>query len=99
MSKTDQIEEAKVVREDPVAKLYRDLRTAGDGPDKTAARKLVAGMTQRPWEQLPPGLKSAIRADIGRFVDDKKTIENMFEAGYSATLVRRALRDLGKGSL
>ncbi|TDW27931.1 hypothetical protein EV128_110296 [Rhizobium azibense] len=70
MSKTDQIEEAKVVREDPVAKLYRDLRTAGDGPDKTLARKLVAGMTQRPWEQLPPGLKSAIRADIGRFVDD-----------------------------
>lgn len=94
--KTDQIEEAKASREDPVAKLYRDLRSDQEGPAKLDARKQVAGMTQRPWEQLPPGLKSAIRTDIGRLNAAGKTIEDIVAAGYSGTIANRALRDLGK---
>jgi hypothetical protein len=53
-------------------------------------------MTQRPWEQLPPLLKSAIRTDIGRLIGQKKTIDEIVAAGYSVSLARRAARDLGR---
>jgi hypothetical protein len=82
--------------EDPVDALCRALRAETDGAEKKAAREQAGAMTQRPWEQLPPILKSAIRTDIGRLIRQKKTIDEIVAAGYSVSLARRAARDLGR---
>ncbi|PLU60726.1 hypothetical protein BMJ24_10230, partial [Sinorhizobium medicae] len=48
------------------------------------------------WPQLPSRLRSAVRSDISRLLDNGKTRAQIIEAGYSAGVVNQALRDLGR---
>ncbi|PLU11117.1 hypothetical protein BMJ31_30145, partial [Sinorhizobium medicae] len=41
-------------------------------------------------------LRSAVRSDISRLLDNGKTRAQIIEAGYSAGVVNQALRDLGR---
>ncbi len=81
---------------DPAEEICQALFAADEGTKKDAARKAVGGMTQRPWQQLPSRLRSAIRSDVGRLVDQKKTREQIVALGYSVEILGQALRDLGK---
>lgn len=82
-------------RVDPVGELCAILTEPGENEAKVAARKTVGAMTQRPWEQLPSAIKSAIRADFAGMLNASKSRDDMLAAGYSAVIVERALRDLG----
>lgn len=81
---------------DPAEEICQALFATDEGTKKDAARKAVGGMTQRPWQQLPSRLRSAIRSDIGRLADQKKTREQIVAFGYSVEILGQALRDLGK---
>ncbi len=81
---------------DPAEEICRALFATDEGAKKEVARKAVGGMTQRPWQQLPSRLRSAIRCDVGRLVDQKKTREDIVALGYSVEILGQALRDLGK---
>lgn len=82
-------------RVDPVGDLCAILAEPGENETKAAARKTVGAMTQRPWEQLPSAIKSAIRADFAGMLDANKSRDDMIAAGYSPAIVERALRELG----
>ncbi|MGZ2438249.1 hypothetical protein [Sinorhizobium medicae] len=81
---------------DPQEEICRALFSDGESVQKTAARKTVGAMTQRPWQQLPSRLRTAIRCDVGRLVDAKKTREQIVALGYSVEILGQALRDIGK---
>lgn len=81
---------------DPAEEICRALFATDEGTKKDVARKAVGGMTQRPWQQLPSRLRSAIRCDVGRLVDQKKMREDIVALGYSVEILGQALRDLGK---
>ncbi|ANK73606.1 hypothetical protein FA04_13845 [Ensifer adhaerens] len=81
---------------DPVEEICQALFATEEGAKKEAARKAVGGMTQRPWQQLPSRLRSAIRSDVGHLADQKKTREQIVALGYSTEILGQALRDLGK---
>lgn len=71
---------------------------AGDPVDALAdARRVAGAMDQRPWEQLPARLKSAIRADIRRLIESGADESGLRTAGYSSGISRAARRDLGLG--
>lgn len=71
---------------------------AGDPVEALAdARRVAGAMDQRPWEQLPGRLKSAIRADIRRLMDGGADEAGIHAAGYSSRISRAARRDLGLG--
>lgn len=75
-----------------------DALHAGDNPAALSdARKVVGAMDQRPWEQLPSRLKSAIRLDIRRLIDGGADEAILQAEGYSPRIVRSAKRDLGLG--
>lgn len=81
---------------DPQEEICQALFSDGESAQKTAARKTVGAMTQRPWQQLPSRLRTAIRCDVGRLADAKKTREQVVALGYSVEIIGQALRDLGK---
>lgn len=81
----------------PLDAIIASLRTGEPADALADARKLVGGMDQRPWEQLPPGVKSAIRADIRRLIETGADETALRAAGYAAGIVRAARRDLGLG--
>lgn len=81
----------------PIDALVAALRT-GEPPEAlTDARRVVGSMDQRPWEQLPSSVKSAIRTDIRRMIDGGSDDAALRAAGYSGSIVRAARRDLGLG--
>lgn len=80
----------------PIEDICQALFETEESAKKNAARKTVGAMTQRPWQQLPSRLRSAIRCDVGRLVDQKKTREDIVALGYSVEILGQALRDLGK---
>ncbi|MEI2299337.1 hypothetical protein [Ensifer sp. MJa1] len=84
------------VKVDPAEEICQALFATDEGAKKEAARKAVGGMMQRPWQQLPSRLRSAIRSDVGRLADQKKTREQIVALGYSVEILGQALRDLGK---
>lgn len=81
---------------DPAEEICQALFVTDEGAKKDAARKTVGAMTQRPWQQLPSRLRSAIRSDVGHLVDQKKTREQIVALGYSVEILGQALRDLGR---
>lgn len=80
----------------PIEDTCQALFAVEESPKKNAARKTVGAMTQRPWQQLPSRLRSAIRSDVGRLADQRKTREEIVALGYSVEILGQALRDLGK---
>lgn len=80
----------------PIEDICQALFEAEESTKKTAARKTVGAMTQRPWQQLPSRLRSAIRSDVGHLADQKKTREQIVALGYSVEILGQALRDLGR---
>lgn len=69
---------------------------AGEEGDALAdARRVAGAMDQRPWEQLPARLKSAIRADVRRLVDGGADSAALSAVGYTARIAYHARRDLG----
>ena len=80
----------------PQEEICQALFSDGESAQKTAARKTVGAMTQRPWQQLPSRLRTAIRCDVGRLADAKKTREQIVALGYSVEILGQVLRDLGK---
>jgi len=92
----EQVAPAAEAKVDPAEEICQALFATDEGGKKDAARKAVGGMTQRPWQQLPSRLRSAIRSDVGRLADQKKTREQIVALGYSVELLGQALRDLGK---
>ncbi|MGH0227889.1 hypothetical protein NKZ03_17510 [Sinorhizobium meliloti] len=93
--KTQEQERAPTVAVDPMEDICQALFSTEEGAKKKAARQTAGAMTQRPWPQLPSRLRSAIRSDIGRLLDNGKARGQLVEAGYSAAVVNQALRDLG----
>ncbi|WP_248447276.1 hypothetical protein [Sinorhizobium meliloti] len=94
--KTQEQEQAPAAAVDPMADLCATLFSTEESAKKKAARQTVGAMTQRPWPQLPSRLRSAVRADIGRQLDSGKNRAQILEAGYSASVLNQALRDLGR---
>jgi hypothetical protein len=94
--KTQEQEQAPAAAVDPMADLCATLFSTEESAKKKAARQTVGAMTQRPWPQLPSRLRSAVRADIGRQLDCGKGRAQILEAGYSASVLNQALRDLGR---
>lgn len=82
---------------DPTEALCTTLFSTEEGAEKTAARRTVGGMTQRPWQQLPGKLRRAIRADIRRLRDAKLSGEEIAAKGYGRAIADQALRDIGHG--
>lgn len=93
-----QEQEAPIVSQtiDPQEEICQALFSDGDSAPKAAARKAVGAMTQRPWQQLPSRLRTAIRFDVGRLADARKTGEQIVALGYSVEILGQALRDIGK---
>ncbi len=81
----------------PLDAILSALRIGEPADVLVDARKTVGGMDQRPWEQLPPGVKSAIRADIRRLIQAGADEAALRGAGYAVGIVRAARRDLGLG--
>lgn len=71
------------------------LHAGEDGEALAAARCVAGAMDQRPWEQLPARLKSAIRADIRRLIDGGADDAAFSAVGYAPRVVYHARRDLG----
>lgn len=82
---------------DPLGELCAALASTDEGAKKVDARKMVSGMIQRPWQQLPGKLRRAIRADIRRLREAKLSGDAIAAKGYGRTIVDHALRDLGQG--
>ncbi|KOF17883.1 hypothetical protein AC244_16095 [Ensifer adhaerens] len=81
---------------DLLEEICQALFSDGTDAQKAAARKAVGAMTQRPWQQLPSRLRTAIRCDVGRLADARKTREQIVALGYSVEILGQALRDQGK---
>lgn len=81
---------------DPQDEVCQALFSDGESAQKSAARKAVGAMTQRPWQQLPSRLRTAIRCDVGRLADARKTREQIVALGYSVEILGQALRDQGR---
>ncbi len=96
--KTQEQESGSAAVVDPIADLCAALFSTEEGAKKRTARQTVGAMTQRPWPQLPSRLRSAVRADIGRQLDSGKGRAQILEAGYSASVLNQALRDLGRSA-
>lgn len=96
-AQTESDEAAAAITHDPHTALCAALASSGEGSDKTAARRTVSGMTQRPWQQLPGKLRRAIRADVRRLRDAKLSKEEIAAKGYGFTIAEQALRDIGQG--
>ncbi|WDZ75453.1 hypothetical protein PWG15_12585 [Ensifer adhaerens] len=79
----------------PIEDICQALFETEESAKKSAARKTVGAMTQRPWQQLPSRLRSAIRSDVGHLADHK-TREQIVALGYSVEILGQALRDLGR---
>ncbi|MDX3929221.1 MAG: hypothetical protein QHC90_25895 [Shinella sp.] len=95
MTKTEQAAPA-LSAQDPIEAICLALFSKENNAAKKGAREQVAGMTHRPWEQLPPRLKSAIRADIRRMLDANASRDDILKSGYSVAIIDRAARDLGR---
>ncbi|MDW9888868.1 hypothetical protein GOC28_08255 [Sinorhizobium meliloti] len=94
--KTQEQEQAPTVTVDPMEDICQALFSTEEGAKKKVARQTAGAMTQRPWPQLPSRLRSAVRSDIRRLLDSAKTRAQILDAGYSASVVNQALRDLGR---
>ncbi|SOC47090.1 hypothetical protein SAMN05892877_1274 [Rhizobium subbaraonis] len=82
---------------DPLGALCAALASPEETEAKVNARRTVSGMAQRPWQQLPAKLRSAVRADVRRLRDDKLSREDIIARGYSYAAAEQALRDIGQG--
>lgn len=80
---------------DPQQTLCDTLQGSASSDDKRAARTVVSGM-ERPWEQLPSRLKSAIRIDAVAVLNGSGGVDEMIAAGYGQRTSEFILRDLGK---
>lgn len=81
----------------PLDTILSALRMGEPADVLADARRTVGGMDQRPWEQLPSGVKSAIRADFRRLIEAGADEAALRAAGYAESIVRAARRDLGLG--
>ncbi|WP_421581130.1 hypothetical protein [Shinella sp. M31] len=71
------------------------LHAGADGDALADARRVAGAMDNRPWEQLPARLKSAIRTDIKRLIDSGADAAALSAVGYASRIVYHARRDLG----
>ena len=94
MTETKTAEAAPQPVSPDVEKIALALFAPEEGKAKKDAREAVKKMTGT-WEFLPVRLRSAIRSDVERMVKDGKSVADIVAAGYSATTVARAMRDLG----
>lgn len=85
------------VARDPLGALCAALASPEETQAKVDARRTVSGMAQRPWQQLPAKLRSAVRADVRRLREGKLSREDIIAKGYSFAAAEQALRDIGQG--
>ena len=85
---------------DPVAAMTAALfdEDVADQPRKDARAAFSAlANAGRPWEQLPPGLKTAARADAARLLETAEgKADALADAGYHPRVAGQLLHDIGK---